>query len=266
MEAELKKKIRKYADNAYLAVSTKIENTARKALEEVDADLARRNVSNSGFGYRQKLDVEAERIRQFTLAHAEALISGYEINAAPLDEDIIKDITSLYWTALHGVANGMRGEIDFLASRTGTSGQDAANFGNSIKQNLELKTHGLLNEVQCLIEQRRVMPKYKAKETAGNITITGHNARLNYNSTDNSVNSVAVNQTHTFTEIRDTIKAEVPPAAQPELLERLSALEASVSKPTLRERYREFVSLAADYATLMPFIPKLLAIVQQMAG
>lgn len=262
MEPELKAKVRLYADNAYLAKSRRISDTARKKLEELAADLARRGVSNSGFGYRGKLEIEAERIREYVLAQAEGLIDGYEIHDVPLDGDILKDVSAAYFNAISGIANGMKGEMAFHAQRTGANPEGASNFTNNIKQNLEQMTHGVLHEVRCMVDQRRVRPKLRPQSSLGNVTITGPNARLNYHSTDQSVNTVTVTQDQLFVQIREAIKADVPAPDQEQLMQRLEAVESAVNKPTVRERYREFVALAADYATLLPFIPKLLALVQ----
>jgi hypothetical protein len=141
----------------------------------------------------------------------------------------------------------------------------AQSFVNGVKQNLELMSQGIVNEVICLVEQRRVMPKFRPQQTAHNITLNaGHNTRLNVNSVDQSVNVVSITEQNIFKQMRDIIRSKIPEQEQMEILQRLEAMEAAVSKPTFRERYREWISVAADHLALFQFcIPVLVSMAQR---
>ena len=92
--------------------------------------------------------------------------------------------------------------------------------------------------------------------------LTGAHARVNIQSEDNSINISSVTNEELFSEIANAIKEHVANEVQRlEMLEKLSALEQATDKPTMGERYREFIACAADYMTLLtPFLPALTAL------
>jgi hypothetical protein len=250
MQPELKHKIDSYAKNAFAAAFKKISDQTSKKREQVHANLARRGVANSGVGHRDLLEIDAGSIKESVLAKAEGLIGGYELNGVPLDDSIVKEVTDYYHTAISARATAMEHQAALTAMRTGRQ-----NVINGIRQNLEIMTQGIINEVLCLVEERKVVPKIKPPQVGHNITLNaGHNARVNVDSVDQSVNTVTITEQNVFSTIRDIVTKSVPEAEQTEILKRVEAMEASANKPTFRERYREWVSVAADHLALFQFL------------
>jgi hypothetical protein len=260
MEPELKLKIDRYANNWFAAEFRRISDEANKKREQVHADLARRGVVNSGFGRRDLLQIDADRIKASVMAKAEGLISGYELNGMPLDDEIIKQVTDYYHTAKSAAANAMKSMVQGDIQRTGSNPRSAEHFINGIKQNLEIMTQGIMNEVVCLVEERKVVPKFKPQQIGHNITLNaGHNARVNLNSVDQSVNMVTITEQNVFNRIREIVASEIPAQDREEILKRIEAMESAVNKPTFREQYREWVAVAADHLALFQFCIPVLA-------
>jgi hypothetical protein len=93
------------------------------------------------------------------------------------------------------------------------------------------------------------------------INVSGVNARVNLSSTDNSTNTYSASTSTVFENLRSTILQQVPPEAQPALLDRVEQLQLSVGKPTFTARYSEFVQQAANHITILaPFLPALTAL------
>jgi hypothetical protein len=61
-----------------------------------------------------------------------------------------------------------------------------------------------------------------------------------------------------FAALRTAIATKAPPAAAAALTTAVDALEHAVNKPTLGQRYKDFISLAADHMSIIsPFMPAL---------
>lgn len=95
---------------------------------------------------------------------------------------------------------------------------------------------------------------------------TGHNARNNINSIDNSTN--VVHHAGPFGELRTAIEGGVTGDTEKTfLLEMLAELEAAKDQKSASERFQAFVSAAADYMTIVgPFLPALGHWVHNMAS
>jgi hypothetical protein len=102
------------------------------------------------------------------------------------------------------------------------------------------------------------------RERGQNITVSGANARVNINSTDNSFNSTS--ETTLYAEIRKTIEAGVlDQAERAAILAALSELQKANTHSGFKAARQHLVSAAADYLTLLtPFLPSLAALLAQM--
>ena len=106
------------------------------------------------------------------------------------------------------------------------------------------------------------MNEKQNKESQGPTNIyhvQGNNARVNVNSTDNSVNITNVSETKLFADMRQKISQEVSDGpSRDALLNKVEELEKEVGKPSFFQRYKEFMALAANHVeTLAPFMPAL---------
>jgi hypothetical protein len=125
------------------------------------------------------------------------------------------------------------------------------------------QVHGLSNYVQILCSKSS--PKAKAANTSvppqplvTNVYhLSGPNARVNVQSTDQSVNQVVTSE-QLFETLRETIQSGIPKQQQPEILARLDALERAQNDKSFGVRYTEFITAAANHMTILaPFIPAL---------
>lgn len=89
--------------------------------------------------------------------------------------------------------------------------------------------------------------------------ITGHNARVNINSTDNSTNQLVENSEELFSEIVGAIRQNVDhDDIRDKLITLVEDMRRGVRVGTFTEKYREFMAAAADHITIVaPFLPAL---------
>lgn len=92
------------------------------------------------------------------------------------------------------------------------------------------------------------------------INVTGPNARVNINSTDNSTN--IVNSGDVFGVMRQAVKAGVAdPIRRGEIVAAINEAEAARGSTGFTAAYQKIVSVAADHlGILLPFLPALTAL------
>jgi hypothetical protein len=114
--------------------------------------------------------------------------------------------------------------------------------------------------IRCQIEERRARPKLAPQQphVTNVYHVSGPNARLNVQSTDQSVNQVVTTSEQVFQTLRESIQSGIPSERQAEVLARLDALEKARNTPSFGVRYTEFIAAAANHMTVIaPFIPAL---------
>jgi hypothetical protein len=90
--------------------------------------------------------------------------------------------------------------------------------------------------------------------------LTGQGTRVNFESTDNSTNTVA-GGSQLFPEIEDALKGVKDDERRAELIALVHEMKAAEGKATFSAIYQKFVAAAADHITLLaPFIPALTAL------
>jgi hypothetical protein len=88
--------------------------------------------------------------------------------------------------------------------------------------------------------------------------LTGDNARVNVNSTDQSTNVVTRTSEQIFADLRAQLNSIARPEERTEVLSRLDELERAQGSPSFAQKYTEFIGAAANHMTLLaPFIPVL---------
>jgi len=108
------------------------------------------------------------------------------------------------------------------------------------------------------IKYRRTNAPLAPTQTIIN-NISGHNARVNIGSTDNSINQVVENSEKVFSELAEALRRNVAQdAARDRLLMLVAEMRSGTSKGTFKEGYRKFIAAAADHMTVVaPFLPAL---------
>jgi hypothetical protein len=89
--------------------------------------------------------------------------------------------------------------------------------------------------------------------------ISGHNARVNIHSTDNSNNQVVENSEKVFSELAEVLRQNVDHNDERDKLIRLvEEMRRGARVGTFTEKYRDFIAAAADHMTMVaPFLPAL---------
>jgi hypothetical protein len=100
----------------------------------------------------------------------------------------------------------------------------------------------------------------KRARVTQHIHMHGPNARVNTNSTDNSVNVATVSNDQVFVKIRDAAGAIKNKSERAEILAKLGQLQEVRGSAGFLNAYQQFISSVADYMTIFgPFIPALTA-------
>lgn len=98
----------------------------------------------------------------------------------------------------------------------------------------------------------------RAGSVTQNIHFHGHNARINVNSADNSVNIASVSNDKTFVQMREVAQSIQDESEREKILSRISELESSRGSSGFLPAYQSFMSAIADHITVFgPFIPVL---------
>lgn len=93
-------------------------------------------------------------------------------------------------------------------------------------------------------------------QTIPTINIQGDNAKLNFNTVDNSTNNFNIDNS-VFSEIVEVINSKIGDAAiKEQLLELESEMQKAAGTPGFKSRYQEFIEFAKDHISIFgPFIP-----------
>ena len=234
MDPEAKQKIDKYVNNAFTAAQH-MENDA----VQLEIANAREKMSVSGNLFGSAMDhemirIHSDKINRLLRIRGDALLDAYEIYNVPFDEAaILKDVEGIRRTLIAATSSGARGQDSLSALRTGRSDPSGGMRYENFERQLTIKSQSIASELICQIEQRRVVPKMKKPETGINITYhLRDNARLNIQSTDQSVNTVTVSQEQLFSEVRNVITQQVAAADQGKILQKLEELELAQGTKT----------------------------------
>lgn len=99
------------------------------------------------------------------------------------------------------------------------------------------------------------------------IIITGNNSRVNLNSSDNSINTLNVNQTGVFTEICKVIEqSELKQSEKDTLLGCVKEMHEASGTKNFLTRYQKFIATAANHSSIFASLAPLLPTLSQMLG
>ncbi len=125
---------------------------------------------------------------------------------------------------------------------------------NGITEEYEITEPGFKHEFHGIPAHFQARFRRKGAATGGsviNYTVQGNNARININSLDGSVNITATKDT-VWKDLETVIEGQIAEQAEREKLLRLiTAMKAAQGTDQFRDRYRDFVSAAADHMTIL---------------
>jgi hypothetical protein len=248
-------KAKEYARAKYVVLCDEINRQSQESLVAVRAQLAARGLGRSGPMQQAVGDNHADRIKQMIQARVDTLIDGFELYGVPITGEltnyIIREANQVHSAATSSVNN-------LVSAGDMRAGTIAAHIVSRVNVSIP--------SIRCQIEERRVKPKMTPQPpSVTNVYhLSGHNSRVNVQSSDQSVN-VVVTSDQLFQTIRESIQSGVPVERQRDILERLKALEQAQDSTIFGVRYTEFITSAANHMTLIsPFIPALTELLRKI--
>lgn len=226
-----------------------ITRQSQESLIAVQAQLAARGLASSGPMAEAVGDNRAEMVKKLIQARVDALIDGFELYGVPITQEItnfiIQEANQVHTSA---VSSAMKAAAAGMLHR------------GTIAVDIVKRVAIPVVSIRCQIEERRVKPKMTPQppHVTNVYHLTGHNSRVNVQSTDQSMNVIVTGSEQLFQKIRESIQSGVPAEQQRDILERLQALEQAQDNTIFGMRYTEFIAAAANHMTLIgPFIPAL---------
>ncbi|HEV2197156.1 MAG TPA: hypothetical protein VGR55_16345 [Candidatus Acidoferrum sp.] len=268
---EVKKKVGEFVAKAYASALSRVTSEHDEKLANLREQLGLRGLSHSSVMDRGSAQLRAEMVTKLLRARAEAAAEAYEMYGT-LDkeaaETIVREISEIHAQLVTAIKGSAAHQAQAISSNTGSdfyAGQlGARNFASEVER---LSTPAL-NEIACDLERRQHLAKPNPEPSKTTIVyhVYGHNPRWNFNSKDNSVNTVTLTNEQLFSQLKQRIVAEVPQGEElTALLGRIDALEHAQNTPSFGQRYTEFIAAAANHMTLIaPFIPALTELLQKI--
>jgi hypothetical protein len=243
-------KARLFAKTRYTGEIENIVRDRERKIAQMRSQLGTRGILNSSVMINESARIDAEQIKAMTEARLDAILEGYDLYGVAIDDHMAINICD-------EIIQGMN-QMVYNAK--------CPSFGSSLPSGLESHYSKMVaqavglsaNLVKTQIDRRRLMTK-KESSPSTNYYVQGENARLNVNSTDNSVNVVIESKEEFFGALQQRIESEVRDGDERRrILDALTVLHESYGKPSFAQRYTDFIAAAANHVTLVaPFIPAL---------
>ncbi|WP_421283274.1 hypothetical protein [Aeromonas veronii] len=114
------------------------------------------------------------------------------------------------------------------------------------------------NFIQSSVNEKQIT----SMAVPSSIHVSGQNARININSTDNSYNTILVNET-IFDEIISTLDALPNQPGKETVLSAAQGLKEHAGKPSFSDKYKSFITSVSEHVSILsaiaPFLGKLAA-------
>ena len=150
MDDHLKQRITEYANTAYAAALHNSNQLTMNNIAETRARLAQRGIILSGQTVHDIAKIQGDHINTVVQARADALLDGYELYGAEIDDAILADVKSLRAALVGHIATSKDSGLP--------PGVPALQMFQPL---LETNTGAIVNSISCQIEQRKVVPKFK---------------------------------------------------------------------------------------------------------
>lgn len=249
-------KARQFARMRYQGESQRIVLEHETQIFEMRERAAAQGTLMSSVTVHETARIHASQIESLTLARLDSILEGYELHQLEVDDQMAINICD-------EIIQGMNNLI--YSSQTpaipGLPAGSAQLYQQFLKKHITISA----DLVKTQIDRRRFMAR-KNNSATTNYYVQGENARVNVDSTDHSVNIVMKSTEEFFAAIRQRIESGVSDGEdRRQILGALTTLQESHGKPSFAQRYTEFITMAADYITLLsPFVPQLTAMLGQV--
>ena len=154
MDGELKQKIVKYADAAFAAAYHTSLLKSQREIQSTINQLASRGVILSGETIVRIARIQGDHVNTLVQAKVDALLDAYELYGAEIDGSIQIEASQLRWTF-----------IERLSQNHQNAGlPPGVPAFEMFKAQLITNTSAIINSVECEIERRKLIPKFKKQE------------------------------------------------------------------------------------------------------
>src|SRR5260370_2845089 len=104
MDGELKQNILKYADPAYAAAYHNSLLQTEERIRAATNSLASKGAILSGRGIVEIAKIQSDHINTCVQGKADALLDGYELNGAEIDDRILLEASELRWRMIDSIS------------------------------------------------------------------------------------------------------------------------------------------------------------------
>jgi hypothetical protein len=251
---------------AALRYTREIERISRDYIEERRkklAELSAKGMLMSGAMLKVQVELQARHALEAAEAHSSIWVDVLTRKFGKITSEDIDFICEGLSTILAGsrhlnVQSAIKLSPATMDSTKEMLGRELKSIESGIRRDLDIMR----------LEQES-LPAVSTSISPGTITniyhLHGHGSRVNVNSSDTSINHVAVNSSQLFSGIRASISEGVADEGEKgELLARVNELEASADSPAFATRYTDFIAAAANHMTLLaPFFPALAEVLRK---
>ncbi len=242
-------KARQFARTRYTGEIENIVGVHERKVAEMREKMSSRGILHSGTMIIENARIDGEQIRAMTEARLDSILEGNELYGIAIDDQLAINICDDVIQGMNQLVNNCKCP-SFGNVPSGLEPQ----YPRMVAQAVGLSA----NLVKTEIDRRRLMTKKESSPTT-NYYVQGENARVNVNSTDNSLNVVMGSKEEFFSTLQQRIESGVPEGDEKrKVLDALTALGESHGKPSFAQRYTDFIAAAANHITvIVPFVPAL---------
>jgi hypothetical protein len=249
-----------FAAAAYMDAHDKAMRERDEALRKLRAEASRDRLLGSPAFWKPAGRLYAKCIDEIVLAKLDSLLEARKINDMSVSDRDADDMIEKAMGHKDWLLQDVRDRVPDVDRGLWTKEQ----FAGWVLGNCEVSRA----TVFARVERSRLTPRKDMRVTT--INQHGHNLRVNVNSIDNSTNTVEVIEDQIFVQMREDFTAKVAGPELATILEKLTALEEARETPLFGRRFAELMTVAANFATILPiltpYLHPLAAMVQKWSG
>jgi hypothetical protein len=187
--------------------------------------------------------------------------SPFPLSSLPALPPTIEEIP-LWQFYIHQTFNLSPSDVGFLVPVHDSGKSDAAADYALFTPQEQFHWHQQFNFIYSTQKQWLESIMKSASSNVTNYNVTGPNARVNVDSTDNSTNTVLTGNAALFQQLRN-ILIQIPDSTKrAAIASTVDDMEQSVGKPSFTQHYTQFISLAADHVGLFTaLLPPITALI-----
>lgn len=197
------------------------------------------------------------RNKDLIVGYATALATAHTSFSEPAGREADDVLSNFAALTVAGSRSGFLGQANLTAMRTRRPISQAP----LAARGFEGEAGKAMAEGRKILDVQRVQMKNKPPTHAAVYTATGPNARITINGSDHSINVTVSPSDEIFGRIRQELERLPDSVSRSTLIASLAEVEEARSRTSASEKYGNFVSLAANHATVLTALgPSLVAL------